>query len=1409
MSRSPPKVLPSDGLLTNPRVDGSFCALADALPALIFLADAEGRCSFTNRGFQEYTGLVADTVKGDGWLHALHPDDFSAVKEAWKSAVAVVEPFEIELRLRASDGHHCWYLMRAVPVRSNGHVDHWVGTCTDIDDRMRIADNASVEHAHTRSALDDSQARYRTVFQSMFSFVGLLSLDGILVEANDAALSFGGVTAEEVVGRHLWDTPWWDVGEEAKERLRRAVAAAADGEFVHYEAEVRVAGGGIAPVDFSLKPVFDAEGRVRQIIPEGRDLSRTKSVERALRESEARYRSIFENAAVGIACIDLRTERWLTVNETLCRLVGYSEDELLARQWTATTHPDDVELASLQRMASGALRSFAVEKRYVHKAGHAVWARVTVSAVDTSKAMPGTAIAVIEDIGERKAQEAAASAEATNKAFLLAFADRVRPIGDARTVMAVATEMLGLHLGATQVGYGEVSGLDAACLVDQEWRCDDAPSLIGTWRLDDFGVDLIDTLRQGGTVPIADVSRDPRTRDPRTVAAFNAISVRALLNVPLIKDGRLCAIFFVHSRVPRRWTKAEAALVAEICERTWAAIEKVRAEAALSASEARLQRIVRSGIVGVGFGDTSGTVHEVNDAFLAIIGRSRAELSTEAIDWRRLTAPEYAERDAAAVAELLRDGVCLPYEKEYVVGDRRVPVQIAMAAIDPERNRSEHVALIVDLSAQKAAQAALAESHAQLEGRVAERTVELSRANERLLVEMKRRAAAQAALLQSQKLEALGHLTSSVAHDFNNVLAAVIGGFGLIAKRATDERQVRVATEGTKAAERGAALIRQLLAFARQQTVVAGRVDLHRLFEELAPHLRHVTGDTVRLVLDLEHGLPPVQIDPSQLHAALTNLAVNARDAMASGGTLTMHVQSVPLDAEQRPAELAGGAAVAIRVVDTGAGMDPLVLQRVLEPFFTTKPPGKGTGLGLAMVQGLMLQSGGALRITSRIGQGTEIVLYIPTASATDSQSDGDEAEARADERIHRGGRVLLVEDDELVRAVVAEQLSELGYVVAEVREARSALAVLEDGQRLDFVITDYLLSGNDGVKLVAEIRRTRASLPVLFITGQGHPEGLEGERVLNKPFIGEDLSEALLDMTEQAEVLAEADAALDRLQARIEGLHLKSCLQAWRRARRNGLLPTRNDFKIEPADRDWVVEIKVDQTRVPMTFWLGELGAALHHRVPGQPWHSALDVVGNESEDTLEGAYRRCVRSGKPTYEFARHGFGDRHHRVFERLLLPCRSGGNTIDILVAVVRFAETDGSPYPVEGTNGLVTFDMPGLARAVEALAPHAVDALPFGAIRLDEDGRVVTFNQTERNRGGSGTLSRLGRDFFTEIAPCMDTPEFRGRVERARASGTLDLAFTHIGDFADRERELTVRVQSASGGGTWIFQRRED
>jgi PAS domain S-box-containing protein len=368
---------------------------------------------------------------------------------------------------------------------------------------------------------------------------------------------------------------------------------------------------------------------------------------------------------------------------------------------------------------------------------------------------------------------------------------------------------------------------------------------------------------------------------------------------------------------------------------------------------------------------------------------------------------------------------------------------------------------------------------------------------------------AEEALRQSQKLEAMGQLTGGVAHDFNNLLSPIIGSLDLLQRNGTgSEREKRLIAGGLQAADRAKTLVQRLLAFARRQPLQSTAVNVAELIRDMEGLIRTTVGSSIKLSVDIPRDLPLANADANQLEMALLNLCVNARDAMTGGGVLRIAASAERLQRAQ-PAPLPAGRYIRLSIADTGSGMDERTVERAVEPFFTTKGVGHGTGLGLSTAHGLALQLGGALTISSKPGLGTTIDLWLPITG-----KPGDEAGAGDGQVWTAGGCVLLVDDDHLVRASTADMLMDLGFEVTEAGSGEEAMGKLRAGGGFDLLITDYMMPGMTGAELAEAAGGTRPGLPVLIITGYADPEGLPPHlECLTKPFRTNDLASKIAQL--------------------------------------------------------------------------------------------------------------------------------------------------------------------------------------------------------------------------------------------------------------------------------------------------------
>lgn len=397
-------------------------------------------------------------------------------------------------------------------------------------------------------------------------------------------------------------------------------------------------------------------------------------------------------------------------------------------------------------------------------------------------------------------------------------------------------------------------------------------------------------------------------------------------------------------------------------------------------------------------------------------------------------------------------------------------------------------------------QNALRQLNDTLESRIGQRTAELAQVNDRLMHEINERERTQVALVQAQKMEAIGRLTGGIAHDFNNLLHVIVGNVDLIDRITDDTRVKRFAGIAKKSAQRGTRLTGQLLAFARNQSLLLKAVDLPELIEGMKDLLRVSLGSRIAIELQLQPGLGPAMADTNQIEMAILNLAINARDAMPDGGIVTIRNS---VHAAAPGTDLEPGNYAVVSLADTGCGIRPDLLTKVFDPFFTTKPVGQGTGLGLSQVYGIAQQSGGTARIFSTRGQGTTVEIWLPLAAP-------DQLVQRHSEEVSEWSgenatiRILVVEDDKEVREYMVESLGLLGYQVNLAVDGPAGLREIER-ECPDLLIVDFLMPGMNGAEVVASVNASVPNLPIIVATGYADMQAIDNvignESILRKPF--------------------------------------------------------------------------------------------------------------------------------------------------------------------------------------------------------------------------------------------------------------------------------------------------------------------
>jgi PAS domain S-box-containing protein len=648
----------------------------------------------------------------------------------------------------------------------------------------------------------------------------------------------------------------------------------------------------------------------------------------------------------------------------------------------------------------------------------------------------------------------------------------------ARIIVAVAQELLGWDACTLDLYYPETDEVQDVLTMDSFGG---PPVDVPSGNASSTPTPMFSRVIREGALLIL---RPESGFDPGNLVPFGDVSrrSRSLMFVPLRHRDRVTGILTIQSYAPDAYDQDDLAMLQELADHCGGAIERLRIENELRESQAQLAR--------------TAAIALVMTAHLSLDGRWLKVPPTLC----RLLATEEPRLLGTALGALLHpDDVAIERAgRESLVGGARLTLDLELRWLPPAGRQ-----LWMYLNASVVQDA---------RGRPLYLLLYLQDITERKNLEDQ--------LRQAQKMEAVGQLAGGIAHDFNNLLTAILGSTELLlADTAPNDSRREDLQEISRASHRASALVRQLLAFSRKQVMQARLVNLNTIVHEMGSMLRRVVGERIALRLDLDQGLGHITADPGQLEQVIANLGVNARDAMPDGGTLTIATANVnaPGVAGAEEALPPGGPLVALSVSDTGTGMDEHVLAHLFEPFFTTKELGRGTGLGLATVYGIVRQSGGQIQVASRPGEGSTFTAYFPRVEA-----DSRAASATPLPEPSPGGTetVLVVEDEAAVRHLCCRVLRAKGYRVLEAPHAEAALALVAAmAEPIHLLVTDMVMPGMGGPALAAQLVATRPTLRVLYITGYaleaieqgGDVAGADG--LLQKPFSADQLARTVREL--------------------------------------------------------------------------------------------------------------------------------------------------------------------------------------------------------------------------------------------------------------------------------------------------------
>jgi PAS domain S-box-containing protein len=735
-------------------------------------------------------------------------------------------------------------------------------------------------------------------------------------------------------------------------------------------------------------------GQVDAVLPLPGEAASAREARETLYENAERFRSLFASSATGIAVATVQGN-YLQANAAYCRMLGYTENELKTLTFASLTHPDDLSINRKLRdeLLAGERKSFVMEKRYLKKGGDIVWTRHSVSVTLTRDGEIATLLATAEDISERKfAEQALRNSE-----------ERLRLITNLVPHGIFAKDATGRHIFANPA-LAEMTGVPVEELIgkdDFDLLRDKAQAL--AYRADDLAV-----IRSGEKLVISE--------EPRTDLSGRTRFVQTI-------------------RVPFTLAETDERAVLGVCMDI---TERKRIDQ-------RFRRLVDSNVQGVFFWNTNGQTDDANDAFLRMVGYSRADLEAGHVSWSKITPPALVEQDRRALRKLAETGVCEPYEKQFIHKDgTHVPVFVGPAMF--EDNREEGFCFVLDLTERK-----------KLEKQ----------------------------FLRAQRMESIGTLAGGVAHDLNNILTPIMLSIEALQSEYDTPGTQPILETIARSAQRGADILRQLLSFARGLEGQRVEVDPERILKELEVIIRETFPKDIQIRFFVATNIWRFLGDPTQVHQIFMNLCVNARDAMPNGGHLIINAQNSTLNENDvaMDAQLKPGRYVHISVTDTGTGIPQKIIGRIFEPFFTTKEQNTGTGLGLSTVIGIVKSHGGLVNVYSEPDKGTTFNVYLPAID--NARAEQRHPTQEIDLPRGNGETILVVDDETAILGISRRTLETFGYRVLTARDGTQALAIYaEKTDEIAVVLTDMMMPVMDGPSLIRSLLHINPTIKIVGASG-------------------------------------------------------------------------------------------------------------------------------------------------------------------------------------------------------------------------------------------------------------------------------------------------------------------------------------
>jgi len=1005
--------------------EGRYRQLVEQLPAITYVAEfgPGGNWEYVSPQIGTFLGFSpAEWLSTRGqWLQRVHPDDRERVMEAERHSERIGENIDTEYRMLARDGRVVWFRERAILTRERDGRTLQHGYMLDVTDRKEA-----------EIALLKLSRQTNMILNSAGDGIFGLDLQGRPTFVNRAAAAMLGYEPEEMIGQvghALWHHTKAD-GAPFKEEECGAVAVLRDGIARHEASDLFWRKDGSSfPVEFISTPIREGETVVGAVVT-FRDITARQRAEKAQKQAEERFRGIFENAVEGIYQ-STSDGRFISVNPAMARMFGYASPaemieavtDIGAQLYLDPAHREEFKSAMENGGVAGGL-----EAQVCKKDGQKIWISESARAVRNVIGRVCYYEGTIEDVTSRKRAEAErqVSFEIIHAANITDNLDELlhRIHQSLKRVLYAENCFVALH--------DPVSGMFHFPFFADQFDSAPPPQRMGR-----SCATYVFRKGEGMLIPQSAFDELAAQGEVELVGTPSP----SWLGVPLRTPSATIGVLVVqHYEDDRAYTHRDLEFLSSVGGQIALAIERKRAESALRDSEARLRVLIEQLPAVLWTTDRELRFTSSVGAGLARLGLKPQEVVGKSLfeffnTDDRTFLPIAAHRRALA-------GESVTFHTEWSGGSYACHAE-------PLRNDEGQILGVISMA-----------------------------------LDITDRKQLEAQLRQAQKMEAVGRLAGGIAHDFNNLLMVIQGYNELLLDRLGSEHPLRRNAEQIHdASQRAASLTRQLLAFSRKQMLAPQVLNIQSVVADLEKMLRRLIGEDVELVTMNPADLWRVRADRSQVEQVILNLAVNSRDAMPNGGKVTIETANVELDRSySRTTVVEPGEYVMIAVSDTGCGMSAEIQAHMFEPFFTTKEKGKGTGLGLATVYGIVKQSGGYIWVYSETGKGTTFKVYLPRVRESE-----EPAQKKPETKSFPLGSetILLVEDEAGVRELAREYLEQTGYIVLAAENSEQALEMARKHTgAIDLLFTDVVMAGMSGRQLAEEMRKLRPDIHILYMSG-------------------------------------------------------------------------------------------------------------------------------------------------------------------------------------------------------------------------------------------------------------------------------------------------------------------------------------